>query len=312
MKPQQKIILMIMVGMLIGFSAFLSINYLMMYKITSNEINNKLINESINLTTSIEAWLDDKLRIAIALAKQAQKLEDRSTENVRRYLHLVNDSADIDASMIYYKGKPLIHTQHDWILSPKQEEANMPYQTMLKNGFKPTLSRVFKSPINKVDNMIAAIAPFDNDSIATLVVEIRDVENKVSKTKIDGGFAVLIDKDRNTIVSPNDKIVDKKISDIIPELKWLEDKIFSTHSGLLEYSLKDKPFIILYDTINATGWKVLIILDKNAAFADLNAQTKKMLLLSLCFFIIGTIFIILMNKLHEYWRKDIEKKKRYL
>lgn len=309
MKLQQKIILLVMAGMLIGFSAFLTINYYMMYKTTSSEIHAKLINNSVNLTLDIEEWLDDKLRTAKALAKQAKKLEDRSAKNVRRYLHLVNDSANIDASMVYYKGQILIHTEPDWALTPQEEEANMPYQTMLENGFKPALSRIFKSPINKVDNMIAAIAPFEQNSIATLVVEIKDVEDKVMKTKFEGGYAVLVDKDKRTLVNPKEKLKGRILSEVIPELKWLEDKVYSNEAGLEEFELNGKHYMVIYDTVEITGWKVILNLEKEAAFANLTLQTKKILLISLGFFILGTVFIIIINKLHEYWRQGIEKKK---
>lgn len=309
MKLQQKIIFLVMVGMLVGFSSFLTINYKMMYKTTSSEIHKKLINNSINLTKSIEKWLDDRLRMAMALAKQAQKLENKSIKNVRTYLYLINDSANIDASMIYYKDKKFIHTDPNWVLSPQEEEKNMPYQTLLANNFQPTISRVFKSPINKIDNMIAVIAPFDKKSFATLVIEIRDIEDAVSKMKYDGGYAVLVDKYRKTIVHPDKKLKGKLLSEVTPELKWLEDKIFSTRSGLEEFKLNGKNYVILYDTIKTTGWKVILNLEKEAAYLNLNAQTKKVLLISLGFFILGTIFISIIDKLHEYWRHGIEKKR---
>lgn len=309
MKLQQKIIFLVMAGMLVGFSSFLTINYKMMYKTTSSEIHEKLINYSINLTISIEKWLDDRLRMAMALAKQAEKLENRNIENVRTYLNLINDSANIDASMIYYKGKTLIHTDPNWALSPEEEEANIPYQTLLANNFQPAISKVFKSPINKIDNMIAVIAPFDKNSLATLVIEIKDVEDEVSKIKFEGGYAILVDNYKKILVHPNEKLKGKILSEVIPKLKWLEDKIFSKESGFEEFKLNGKNYVILYDTIKTTGWKVILNLEKEAAYFNLTSQTKKILLISISFFILGTIFITIIDKLHEYWREEIEKKR---
>lgn len=309
MKLQQKIILSIMAGMLVGFTAFLSINYSMMHETTSTEIYDNLKGKSASLTKDIEEWLDDKQRTAHALAQRAQNLKDRSPNNVRNYLHLVNQSANIDASMVYYKGKTLIHTEPDWALSPVEEEANMPYQTMLSNGFKPAISRVFKSPINKVDNMVAAIAPFNGDSVATLVVEIRDVEEKVSSTKIEGGFAALIDTDKRVLVDPNPNAVGKKISDLGLNLDWIEEKMFTHKSGYAEYPVNGEPYLTFFDTIESTGWKVVLTLKKDVAFGNLTTQTRKLIMISAGFFVIGTVFIIIINALHEYWRREIEKKR---
>lgn len=308
-KLQNKLISFIIFGMLIGFSVFLYINYLLMYKATTIEIEEKLKNKSSNLTQSIQEWLDDKQRMAIALANRAVKIKNRTPEHVRTYLQLVNESANIDASMIYYKGQNLIHTQLDWKQSPKQEELNMPYQTMLKEGFKPTISKVFKSPINKMDNMIAVIAPFEKDSLATLVVEIRDIEDRVSQTRFNGGYSVLVDANKKILVHQNTKFQGKKISTVFPKLKWLEDEMFSTESGLTQYNKNDKEFIVLFDTIKPTKWKMLLILEKKTAFARLNAQTLKILFVSLCFFIVGTIFIIIINIFYNYWLKKVEKEK---
>ncbi|MDD2785163.1 MAG: hypothetical protein PHO52_13175, partial [Sulfuricurvum sp.] len=185
----------------------------------------------------------------------------------------------------------------------------MPYQTMLANGFKPAISQVFKSPINKIDNMIAAIAPFDGRSLATLVVEIKDVEEKVSQTKFEGVFAVLIDANRKILVDPTIAFRGKKLSENIPELKWLEDEIFSKKSGLVEYEFLGKKYLLLFDTVVSTQWKVVLTLEKEVAFANLNAQTKKLLYLSIGFFILGTCLMLGINAVHEVWRHQVEKKK---
>ncbi len=309
MKVQQKITLSIMGGMFTGFILFLGINHSMMRETATIEIYDKLKDKSAILTKSIDEWLGDKQRTAIALSKCVQTLKDQSPETVRSYLYLVNDAAKIDASMVYYKGKTLIHTDRNWNLSPKDEEANMPYQTMLANNFEPAISQVFKSPINKIDNMIAAIAPFNGKSLATLVVEIKDVEEKVSQTKFEGVFAVLIDANKKILVDPTIAFRGKKLSENIPELKWLEDEIFSKKAGLVEYEFLGKEYLLLFDTVASTHWKVVLTLEKEVAFANLNAQTKKLLYLSFGFFILGTCLMLSINAVHEFWRHQVEKKK---
>lgn len=49
-----------------------------MRQTTTIEIHDKLRVKSQNLTKSIQKWLEDKQNMAIALAKQATKLKDKT------------------------------------------------------------------------------------------------------------------------------------------------------------------------------------------------------------------------------------------
>jgi len=308
MKLQKKIIFSIMGGMLVGFSAFLGINHTMMQETATAEINDKLKVKTSDLANNIEEWLETKQLITESLKKQVQALDDQSPDNVRRYLHFAIDVAKVDAAMVYYKGKNLIHTDTNWNLTSEEEEKNMPYQMALANNFHPAISKIFKSPINKIDNMIVIIAPFNYDSLATLVVEIKDIEEKVAKTKFEGAYAILVDADKKILVHPDPKFQGKMLSENIPELKWLEDKSFAQKSGLSEYTQNGQAYITVFDTIAATGWKVVINFEKDVAFARANAQTKKLLMISISFFILSTLFILAINAFHDFWRGQVEKK----
>jgi methyl-accepting chemotaxis protein len=167
----------------------------------------------------------------------------------------------------------------------------MPYQTILANNFQPAISQVFKNPVNKIDNMIAVISPFNGNSFAALIVEIKDVQEKVMKTTFEGGFTTLIDANKKILVDTNNEFIGNKISKNIPELKWLEDEIFSKQSGLTSFTLNGKNYLVVFDTVAATGWKVVIHLDKDVPFANLNAQTTKLLFVSCIFFIFGAFGI---------------------
>jgi len=295
-------------GMLVGFSAFLGINHSMMQETATTEINDKLKVKTSDLTKNIEEWLETKQRIAQALKEQVQNCNDRSAQNVRKFLRFAIIAAKVDAAMVYYKGHNLIHTDTNWNLTPEEEEKNMPYQMALANKFQPAISKIFKSPINKIDNMIVIIAPFNNDSLATIVVEIKDIEEKVTKTKFEGGYAILVDADKKILVHPETKFQGKMLSEISPDLKWLEDMSFAQKSGLIEFNQKGKTYITVFDTIEATGWKVVLTFDKDIAFAKANTQTKKLSLISISFFILSTLFILTINAFHNFWRYQVEKK----
>lgn len=94
MKFQQTIILSIMGGMLVGFTAFLTINHEMLQSTAKEEVYNKLKSKTSHLTQNIEEWLETKQRIVLALSKQVQTLHDQSPDTIRTYLYLANDAAN--------------------------------------------------------------------------------------------------------------------------------------------------------------------------------------------------------------------------
>ena len=296
MKLQQKITLSILSGLFVGFGVFLSINHEMMKETTSFEIYEKLKSKSLGLTESIETWITTKQQIGDALAKIAPSIENRSPENVRKYLNLVNNAAKIDASMVYYKGMTLRHTDPNWAPSAHEEEKNPPYQMMIANNFQPAISPVFKSPINKVTDMFVIVTPFNGDSAATLVVELKDVAEKVHKLKFEGGYASLIGSNKKILFDANENWQGKTLSENVSELRWLEDEIYSKKSGLADFQLGGKEMVLVFDTVEANGWKVIVTVDKDVAFAHLNTQTKKLLLISLGFFILSILGIYILLK----------------
>lgn len=168
---------------------------------------------------------------------------------------------------------------------------------MLANGFKPAISPVFKSPIDKVTDLFVIVEPFNGDSVATVVVELKDAQEIVKQTKIDGGYAALVGANRKVLVDPNPQFVGNTITENLPDYAWLEEEIFSNKSGISEFDTNGKTYMTIYDTVEATGWKIVVTIEKEIAFSNLNSQTQKLLIISLIFFMIGAIGIYVLLKL---------------
>ncbi|WP_024955498.1 methyl-accepting chemotaxis protein [Sulfurospirillum arcachonense] len=295
MKLQQKITLSIVGAIAVGFIVFLGINHSMMQKTTSNEINQKLQAKVTDLRHIIDGWLQSKEDIVASLAKRIRTLEDKSPDNVRKYLSFASDAAKMKSSLVYFKGEPLIHINPKVKVPAEKFESEFLYQTVKANNFKPNITSVFKSYVDKKSNIIDISAPIEGESFATIVVQIKSVEQEVSATKLKGGFTALFAKDRKILVDPNPKFIGKTLSENLPDLKWMEDKIYAQKSGLLEFSMGGEEYLLVFDTIKATGWKIVATLKKEVAFSNLNNQTQNLLYISLSFLGFGAlgIFVLL-------------------
>ncbi|MBE0496808.1 MAG: methyl-accepting chemotaxis protein [Campylobacterales bacterium] len=289
MKLQQKIILSIVGGAVAGFGVFLVINHTMMEKTATVEIHETLKEKVGALTHIIDDWLVYRKDISVALGKSILALEEKTPARVREHLAQAKDTAGIAVSIAYFKGEEAVHVMPQVKISAEVMEKELVYRTTKANGFKPSYSPPHDNPVRPGMPIITVSAPIEGENIVFLVVPLADIEKKVLETKFEGGFASISDAERNNIFHPVAEFKGKKLSDVRKELKWVEDEIYSKKSGVVTFRVDGSEKILAFDTVEATGWKILVNLDQDVAFANLNAQTNKLLWVSLLFFIVGVL-----------------------
>jgi methyl-accepting chemotaxis protein len=291
MKLQHKISLCVISGMVIGFAAFLGLNHTMMQETTTKEIHENLQGKSTDLTHMIDEWLKAKIDIITAMGKYFGTMDNLTPELIRTYLNLITDAANIENALVYLEDAPLVHINPTIYVSAKDFQSRNIYQTIKSNHFNLSITPVFKRPNDNSINEIGIIAPIEGKSFVSLIVELNDIEEKIKEVAFEGGYAILIGQDKKNIYHPEPQLQGKSLRDIKPQLAWLEDEMFAQTSGIIEYSLDGIDKIQVFDTIPTTGWKVVIVLDKEIAFAHLNKQTNKLLFISFIFFILGSLGI---------------------
>lgn len=230
------------------------------------------------------------------MGESINKLPDKSDENVRGYLSQAAKSAGTKVALAYFKDDRIVHTFEEY-KAPKLtdfEQKNL-FQTALKNNFAPAISEISRSPRTNKQNIIF-VAPINKQNVVGIPLELEEIESKVAEVKFEGGYAVLASTDRKNIVHPDKNSLGKSLSQISPDLKWLEEKIFSTKKGMIEFSIKGTDKILIFDTIEATGWKIIIALEKDIAFAHLNNQTKKLFVISFLYLFFGVLGIYALLK----------------
>ena len=290
MQLQQKITLSIMGGMVIGFGLFLGINHSMMKETVISEIHAKLHGKATDLSHTIDSWISAKENVVRALSTRLRHLKERTNPRVRELLLQGRDSANTLGSLAYYKDEAVFYANPKYSSTTDDFEKREIYQAAKENGFALTLSNPFNS--KRSDDVIMSMsAPIEGESIAAIVINLKEIKEKVLEVKFEGGYAILVGKDRNNIFHPDLKLQNHSMGQTKPELKWLEDEIFSKQSGIIEFSIDGTEKVMVFNTIPSTSWKVVVTLEKEVAFAKLNQQTNKLLIISCMFFVLGVLGI---------------------
>ena len=291
MKLQQKITISIIGGMLLGFTAFLAINHSMMKTTAIKDTHEKIQKEASNLTQSINNYLNNKLDIAIAFSDSINNLNDKSTQNIREHLAQARDTAKVATTIAYLESREVIHVKSVVNISLSRIENDVVYSAAKANNFRPTISKAYQNPIHPEQTIVTVSAPIEGKSFGFIVLPLEIIKKEVLSTKFKGGFASIAGKDHVNIFHPEEKFNGKKLGQIKPDLQWVEDEIFSKKSGFIEFEIFGDEKILAFDTVDVTGWKVLVNIDKGVAFSALNTKTEQLLFVSIIFLILGILGI---------------------
>lgn len=302
MTLQQKITLSIMGAVFIGFSLFIYFTYVMMKETTTLEIHEKLEGKVIKLTHTMDEWLRGKQDIVKALGKSIKRTDLNSDTLIRERLIQAQEAAGANSAFAYIKGDRFVHSnaQKKRTPSPAKVESGMIFKVTKKNNFKPVITKPYRSPLPGNPLIVTLSAPIEGESITFFPLLIDSLVNKVKETKLEGGFAALMGPERNYIVHPHKDKIGKSLGTLLPELKWVEDEIFSKKFGIVDFSINGDEKVMVFDTIPLTGWKVVVNISKKVAFANLNEQINQLFMIGLSFLLIGTfgIFFLLKWQFH--------------
>ena len=286
MKLQQKITLYALIGITVGFSTFSFINFKMMKEATKTEIHDKLTVEALSTKRDIEEWLNYKMKITTALGHALQGMEEAPIEQVQKYLTLAQNSAKSDTTLVYFKGKPLITNQGLSAMSEQDFTSRLAYLTSRKNQFKPAYTDIFKNP--RIEQpFIGLTAPIYGESITVLYIMIDEIIEKLASIQFEGGHAILLKPDGTIIYHPEKKLINTVLQEKKPELA----SIITQKSGFLQYHIEGSSKLMFFNTIDQTGWKIIMTIDEETAYADLNHRSSILIYVTISFFIIA-IFVL--------------------
>ncbi|AOO63834.1 methyl-accepting chemotaxis protein [Sulfurospirillum halorespirans] len=286
MKLQQKITLYALIGITLGFSVFSFINYKMMKDATTAAIHAKLNVEALTIKMNIDEWFNNKMNITIALGNALKDMSQLPTEEVLKYLNLAKEGAKSDVTLAYFVGKAPINSSGSTQLTEKMFRERSAFNSAKEHQFKPAYSDIFENPRTK-DPFIALTAPIQDESLVVLSLPIEEAIRKVSSITYDGGYAILLKADGTVIYHPEKALINTVLQEKNPNLA----PIITQKSGFLQYHKGDNAKLMFFNTIEQTGWKIVMAIDEDTAYADLNHRASILIYITIGFFIIA-IFVL--------------------
>lgn len=134
---------------------------------------------------------------------------------------------------------------------------------------------------------MALTAPINDTNLVVLSVPIDEVIRKVASIQFEGGYAVLLKADGTVIYHPEKALINTVLQEKTPNLM----NIVTQKSGFVQYNKDSNSKLMFFNTIEQTGWKIIMTIDDDIAYADLNHRTSILICITIGFFIIAVLVL---------------------
>ncbi|WP_418219548.1 methyl-accepting chemotaxis protein [Campylobacter sputorum] len=255
----------------------------------------KSLNDNINnRINELDDWINSLSATTQALSKQIAKFDSNQTDEIMKFLNAGMDALDSHVVYVGYEDDVYIDGS-GWIPDTSYKPTQRDWYTLTKQANKPIVTEPYMdSELNVI--VISVTAPMIKDGkfAGVVVTDIKlDRLVKISKeNKIEGGGLYFLDKNGLILGYPDEKIVGKKLAETYPEIKSNIDEIYANNKGITHYSLADQEKIMVYNTLEKTGWKVAAEIDEEIAYEEINSTFRNSLILSIFSIVISLAIII--------------------
>ncbi|MDY6120126.1 MAG: cache domain-containing protein, partial [Campylobacter sputorum] len=291
---KQKIYATISILLILGYGIFSFLSYSNTKEHMTANIENELNSNVLTRINELDDWLGSISNTTQALAKQIAKFDSNQTDEIMRFLNAGMDATGSHDVYAAYENNKMIDGS-GWIPDESYKPAQQAWYTKTKSANK---SIIIDPYIDEELNVfvISITAPIIKDGkfIGVVGTDIKlDRLVKISKeNKIEGGGLYFLDKNGLVLGYPDEKVVGKKLAQTYPELKSTIDEIYANSKGIIHYSLANQEKIMVYNTLEKTGWKVAAAIDEKMAYKEVDATFRSLLILSVIFIAISLAVII--------------------
>ncbi|ASM37455.1 Cache1 sensor-containing MCP-domain signal transduction protein [Campylobacter sputorum bv. faecalis CCUG 20703] len=291
---KQKIYATISILLILGYGIFSFLSYSNTKERITESIENSLNTNVLNRINEFDDWINSLSTTTQSLAKQIAKFDSNQTDEIMRFLNAGMDATDSHDVYAAYENNKMIDGS-GWIPDESYKPAQQAWYTKTKSANKSIIIDPYMdSELNVFVISITAPIIKDGKFIGVVGTDIKlDRLVKISKeNKIEGGGLYFLDKNGLVLGYPDEKMVGKKLAQTYPELKSTIDEIYANSKGIIHYSLADQEKIMVYNTLEKTGWKVAAAIDKKIAYKEVDTAFRNLLILSVIFIAISLAVII--------------------
>ncbi|MBR2565865.1 MAG: methyl-accepting chemotaxis protein [Paenibacillus sp.] len=206
---------------------------------------NKIVESQINSRIYDINYFADSLDPALV------KGEDDSTElqaKLAQYLGLHPDALNIFVGTkegVMVRGKEKANSLNGETYDPRERDW---YKLAMD---KP--GTVAVSPVSKNTDGVAVVfiskTLTDQSAVVGLSLDLTDMRNQASIKLGKEGYVIILDQDKNVVVSPVQEVGTKLEDSAI-------DQLYQNKEGQFDYVLEEQAKTMIYSTNEASGWKI--------------------------------------------------------
>ncbi len=293
-----KLLLLIFISTFISFCILGVYNTRNSYITESNSVEQSSLNLAKGSSKFINSYLQSKIDIVEAIADELKEVDANPQNDVMlRKLALGTKAGKfVDVYVGFEKDGSLVLSNKQ-ILNIEKDGYDARTRPWYKDAIKKKKSGV-SNPYVDVSTkklVVSVYTPLiQNNKIVGVIgsdIFIDTIVNSILNIDLDKkGFAYLINEKAEIIIHKDKKLLNKKDT-LFTQLKN------SDKAGFSEIKDKNLEKLVSFSTIENTNWKVLIQLDKELVFEDINNNIIKeaVLYIVLLVIILGILFYSLLK-----------------
>jgi methyl-accepting chemotaxis protein len=257
-----------------------------------------------SVAKSINDWIENKVAVVDAVSKSAAKKWYLGDDELYELGNVILEGGgfstfsvgkEIDGSTLalgWEVSKGYDPRTRPWYMLPKETNAPAipePY-TWTSDAGVTTWYLSVGAPITVGDSFVGVIV--GDQTLDEVVSMLEGLELKAN------GYSVLINKEGEIVVHPDEKNLEKNIDSLAPSFLENIKNALSSKKPVFSIDIDGTPRLVAVGEVEATGWYVLTILDKNIVFKELREQLMVFIILGVASIVITLlVVIILLTKL---------------
>ena len=265
---------------------------------------------ALNVANAIDNWIMHKKRTIKASSKVAEKKWALGDDELLELGGFVMESGGFSTFSIgkesngqtlalgWEPNKDYDPRTRPWFLTAKE-----------KNGVAIPEPYTWTSDTGVTTWYLSIGAPIHvNNEFKGVIVgdqTLDEVVDMLQSLKLEAnGYAVLINKSGKIVVHPNAEYLEKDISEIAPEFMQKIQTNIKNKKSIFDIKFDGIERIVAVGEVEATGWHVLTILEKDIVFKELKKQLIIFVLLGIISIAITSfVLIVLLTKLMDPLKK---------
>jgi methyl-accepting chemotaxis protein len=288
MSFKNRLAIAISMVVLIGLSTFGSFSYFNTKGSSIIQVESSLDYRALALNDYTDLWLYGKKSIVFDTAKKLKRAKDYfEDEVVYKLKNYAKDMGAISAYIGFSDGKMISASGKEYSLDT-YDPRKRPWYKLAQKNKKTSVTNAYKD--SRTGKIIFSISTPLYDSYSKFIgvfsidLGLDKLTKMILKSKFDGGYAVLYDKQGTIIAHPNKKVLGKK-SSIAKKFKNLD-------KGKIDYVYKGEDKILSFYRSKESGWITAVTFYKKNAYAFLNTQAITLTILGFIILALSLIVIL--------------------